>query len=130
MFESTREYEVSKNKSYVSKRERHDTGLAQRQLHYNCSLDKNMRMQQRCSVWLPSTDYYYIDDKWGEYLFPLTNLQRIFRKIGHQGEGQSCCMLPMISNMAEPIWVKLSGIIEHSAENDLLKDFFGKKLLF
>ena len=28
--------------------------------------------------------------------------------------------------MAEPIWVKLSGIIEDGAENDLAKEFFKK----
>ena len=28
--------------------------------------------------------------------------------------------------MAGPIWVKLSGIIEDSAENDLVKEFFEK----
>ena len=30
----------------------------------------------------------------------------------------------MISNMAEPIWVKLSGIIEGICENVLAKEFF------
>ena len=34
----------------------------------------------------------------------------------------------MLSNMAEPIGVKLSGIIEDSAQNDLAKDFFEKIL--
>ena len=28
--------------------------------------------------------------------------------------------------MAEPIWVKVSGIIEDSAQNDLAKEIFGK----
>ena len=42
------------------------------------------------------------------------------------GEGESCCQVPKISNMADPIWVKLSGIIVDSAENDLAKEFFGK----
>ena len=32
----------------------------------------------------------------------------------------------MISNMAEPIWVKLSGITEDSAQDDLAKEIFKK----
>ena len=32
----------------------------------------------------------------------------------------------MISNMAEPIWVKLSGFIKESAESVLAKEFFKK----
>ena len=45
---------------------------------------------------------------------------------GFQGEGETCFMLPMISNMAELIWVNLSGIIEDSAKNDLAKQIFAK----
>ena len=32
----------------------------------------------------------------------------------------------MISNMAEPIRVKLSGIVEYALQNDLAKEFFLK----
>jgi len=32
----------------------------------------------------------------------------------------------MISDMAGPIWVKLSGIEEGARENDLAKEFFEK----
>ena len=40
------------------------------------------------------------------------------------GGGESCSSLPMISNMAEPIWVKLLGIVEDMVESDLAKEFF------
>ena len=32
----------------------------------------------------------------------------------------------MIANVAEPIWVKFSGIVEDRVENDLAKEFFEK----
>ena len=32
----------------------------------------------------------------------------------------------MISKMAGPIWMKLSGIVEGGCENDLVKSFFPK----
>ena len=32
----------------------------------------------------------------------------------------------MISEMAGPIWVKLSGIVKGGRENDLAKEFFEK----
>ena len=38
------------------------------------------------------------------------------------GGGKSCRLFPTISNMAGPIWVKLSGMIADSAENDLAKE--------
>ena len=48
-------------------------------------------------------------------------------RYGFQGGGKSCRMDPMIFNMAEPIWVNLSGITEDSAQNDLTKEIFKKK---
>ena len=35
-------------------------------------------------------------------------------------------MDPMISNMAKPTWVKLSGITEDSAQDELAKEIFKK----
>ena len=40
--------------------------------------------------------------------------------------GESCCKWLMISNMAGPIWMKLSGIVEGGKENALAKEFFEK----
>ena len=38
--------------------------------------------------------------------------------------GQSRCSLPMISNMAEPIGMKLSGFVEGRGQSNLAKEFF------
>ena len=46
--------------------------------------------------------------------------------IGLEGGGKSSCQEFMISYMAEPNWVKLSGIILKIQENDLAKEFFEK----
>ena len=35
-------------------------------------------------------------------------------------------MLPILSHGAEPIWVKLSGILENRVQNDLAKEFLEK----
>ena len=43
-----------------------------------------------------------------------------------QGVGKSWCLFPMISNMAEPIWLKLLGVIKYMVESDLMKEFFNK----
>ena len=40
--------------------------------------------------------------------------------------GESCCICLMISEMAGPIWVKLSRIVVGGQENDLAKEFFEK----
>ena len=41
--------------------------------------------------------------------------------------GEECsCYLPFISYIAGPIWVKLSGIMENSAQNVLVKEFVKK----
>ena len=47
--------------------------------------------------------------------------------------GESWCVCLMISEMAGPIWVKLSGVVKYVRENDLAKEFFEKnekKLMF
>ena len=38
----------------------------------------------------------------------------------------TCCYEPIVSYMAEPIWVKLSEIIQGIGENVLMKELFGK----
>ena len=43
-----------------------------------------------------------------------------------QGGGKCHCGFPMISNMTEPILVKLSGIVEEREKNDLAKEIFEK----
>ena len=43
-----------------------------------------------------------------------------------QGVGKSSSLIPMISKMAEPIWVKLSGLIKYMVESVLAKEFFKK----
>ena len=41
-----------------------------------------------------------------------------------QGGHKSYCQLPMISNMAAPICIKLSGFIKYMVESVLAKEFF------
>ena len=40
--------------------------------------------------------------------------------------GKSCALLLMVSEMAGPIWVKLSGIVKGGRENDLAKEILEK----
>ena len=47
-------------------------------------------------------------------------------RYGFLGVGESCGMLPIFSHVAEPIWVKLSRMIENRVQNDLAKEFVEK----
>ena len=44
--------------------------------------------------------------------------------LGLQRGGESRCVALIDSNVAEPIWTKLSGVLEDRVQNVLAKDFF------
>ena len=46
--------------------------------------------------------------------------------LGLQRGGESRCSLPMVSNMAGPIWMRLSGFVEDRGQSNLAKEFFRK----